>query len=269
MFESLQKLDYKLYNRYLTLEKNIKADCNSFYDAYLDMQEQFVKLAIADTDINISAKDTCGMILRKSEVRQYFLKELGIEEYTYSKMQDYSLKVNSHKHNGEKRVQVETIVSYLKILYSAISAYAKIKGIEFEEFDANYFESIYNVFEEENINLKLERDKLKEDLRSSVEQKKLSQKDIELYKQIVDKTNMEKLTLEEQNATLQKQISQLKDIKLFSMEDKLNKTIDLLNNLTESVVENRAISYAVGDTICGSDAFQNYVKKAKESLQNK
>ena len=43
MFKHLQEIDYKLYERYLTLEKNIKAGSNSFYDAYLDLQEQFVK----------------------------------------------------------------------------------------------------------------------------------------------------------------------------------------------------------------------------------
>ena len=43
MFKHLHEIDYKLYERYLTLEKNIKAASNSFYDAYLDLQEQFVK----------------------------------------------------------------------------------------------------------------------------------------------------------------------------------------------------------------------------------
>lgn len=43
MFKHLQEIDYKLYERYLTLEKNIKAGSNSFYDAYLDLQEQFVE----------------------------------------------------------------------------------------------------------------------------------------------------------------------------------------------------------------------------------
>ena len=79
---------------------------------------------------------------------------------------------------------------------------------------------------------------------------------------------LDKLSLEEQNTELQKQISILKDIKLASMEDKLNRTIEMLLSLQESVVENRAISYAVGDTICGREMFKNFVDKAKEDLKN-
>ena len=44
MFDFLKEIDGRLYERYLTLERNVKAGSNSFYDAYLDMQEHFVKL---------------------------------------------------------------------------------------------------------------------------------------------------------------------------------------------------------------------------------
>ena len=44
MFKFLQEIDGKLYQRYLTIERNVKAGSNSFYDSYLDLQEQFVKL---------------------------------------------------------------------------------------------------------------------------------------------------------------------------------------------------------------------------------
>ena len=80
--------------------------------------------------------------------------------------------------------------------------------------------------------------------------------------------DLEKLSMEEQNQELQRQISKLKDIKLSSMEDKLNRTIEMLLSLQESVFENRAVSYAVGDTICGSEMFKAYVEKAKESINN-
>ena len=60
MFKHLQEIDYKLYERYLTLEKNIKAGSNSFYDAYLDLQEQFVKDIAIFCGLDIKAKETCG-----------------------------------------------------------------------------------------------------------------------------------------------------------------------------------------------------------------
>ena len=55
---------------------------------------------------------------------------------------------------------------------------------------------------------------------------------------------------------------------MFNRAETHNGTIEMLLSLQESVVENRAISYAVGDTICGSDRFKAYVEKAKESLSD-
>ena len=127
---------------------------------------------------------------------------------------------------------------------------------------------MFGVFERENATLRTECDKLREELSVSVEEGKLKDSDIETFKGLASKAELDKLSLEEQNTELQKQISILKDIKLASMEEKLNKAIEMLLSLQESVVENRAISYAVGDTICGKDMFDAYVKKAKENIKN-
>jgi hypothetical protein len=201
-------------------------------------------------------------------LKAYFLEKLGVEEYTYNKMQDYTLKVNEHKHKGEKNIQVETIVNYMRVIFDATSAYAYKKGVAIGEFNGNYFINIFGCLERENANLKAEMEGLKEELAVSVEQGKLKDGDILAYKGLLSSAELDKLSLEEQNAELQRQISKLKDIKLSSMEEKLNKTIDLLNELTASVVENRAISYAVGDTICGAEHFKSYVERAKEELKN-
>ncbi len=37
MFAYLKMVDERLYSRYLTVERNVKAASNSFYDSYLDM----------------------------------------------------------------------------------------------------------------------------------------------------------------------------------------------------------------------------------------
>ena len=268
MFIFLDNIDHNLYERYLTLERNIKARSNSFYDAYLDLQEHFVKLVLADQAFEIKVQETCGAILRKADVRAYFMETLQIDEYTYNKMQDYTLKVNAHKHKGEKSVQIETIVNYLRVFYNAASAYANSKAIDADGFDANYYISIFGIFEKENSELRCEMQQLKEELASSVEEGKLKDSDIATYQGLLSQSELDKLSLEEQNAELHKQISKLKDIKLSSMEDKLNRTIEMLLSLQESVVENRAVSYAVGDTICGSERFKAYVEKAKEELIN-
>ena len=268
MFNFLDLIDHNLYERYLTLERNIKARSNSFYDAYLDLQEHFVKLVLAEQAFEIKVQETCGAILRKADVRVYFMETLQIDEYTYNKMQDYTLKVNAHKHKGEKTVQIETIVNYLRVFYNAASAYANSNAMEADGFDASYYISIFGIFEKENADLRCEMQQLKEELATSVEEGKLKDSDIATYQGLLSQSELDKLSLEEQNAELHKQISKLKDIKLSSMEDKLNRTIEMLLSLQESVVENRAISYAVGDTICGSERFKAYVEKAKESINN-
>ena len=268
MFKFLDDIDHNLYERYLTLERNIKARSNSFYDAYLDLQEHFVKLVLAEQAFEIKVQETCGAILRKAEVRAFFMETLQIDEYTYNKMQDYTLKVNAHKHKGEKTVQIETIVNYLRVFYNAALAYANSNAMESDGFDASYYISIFGIFEKENSELRYEMQQLKEELATSVEEGKLKDSDIATYQGLLSQSELDKLSLEEQNAELHKQISKLKDIKLSSMEDKLNRTIEMLLSLQESVVENRAISYAVGDTICGSERFKAYVEKAKESINN-
>ena len=268
MFNFLDLIDHNLYERYLTLERNIKARSNSFYDSYLDLQEHFVKLVLAEQSFEIKVQETCGAILRKAETRAYFMETLQIDEYTYNKMQDYTLKVNAHKHKGEKTVQIETIVNYLRVFFNAASAYASSKAIEVDGFDANYYISIFGIFEKENSDLRSEMLQLKEELATSVKEGKLKDSDIATYQGLLSQSELDKLSLEEQNAELHKQISKLKDIKLSSMEDKLNRTIEMLLSLQESVVENRAVSYAVGDTICGSERFKAYVEKAKESINN-
>ena len=268
MFDFLDNIDHNLYERYLTLERNIKARSNSFYDAYLDLQEHFVKLVLVEQAFEIKVQETCGAILRKAEVKAYFMETLQIDEYTYNKMQDYTLKVNAHKHKGEKTVQIETIVNYIRVFYNAASAYAKNKVTYVEGFDANYYISIFGIFEKENSELRCEMHRLKEELATSVEEGKLKDSDIATYQGLLSQSELDKLSLEEQNAELHKQISKLKDIKLSSMEDKLNRTIEMLLSLQESVVENRVVSYAVGDIICGREMFVGLVDKAKKDFRN-
>ena len=97
--------------------------------------------------------------------------------------------------------------------------------------------------------MKEEMLKLEEELSSSVEAQKLRESDLEAYKQLLSVAELEKMDLETQNIELLRQISILKDIKLSSMEEKLNQTIDLLLELKPAIVENRIITKAVGNGV--------------------
>ena len=84
MFKFLQEIDGKLYQRYLTVERNVKAGSNSFYDSYLDLQEQFVKVVALDCGIEFGVRDSVGQLLRNATLNTYFLETIGVEEYTYN-----------------------------------------------------------------------------------------------------------------------------------------------------------------------------------------
>lgn len=264
MFEYLKLIDEKIYNRYQTVERNIKAASNSFYDSYLDMLEQFVKLVIEKAGSEFFG--TCGQMLMRPEIKNYFLETVRLDEFSYNKMRDYTQKVNAHKHKNEKNIMPDTIVTYMKVFHTVTSAYALYCGEVACEFDANYFLEIFGQYEKLNDRLRKSVDDLRAELSRSIEEHKIKEEDIKTYKKLLSQSEIDRMSLEEQTLELYHQISVLKDIKLSSMEEKLNKTIDLLNELTESVIENRAISYAVGDTIVGQERFKGYIEKARRTI---
>ena len=75
MFKFLENIDHNLHERYLTLERNIKARSNSFYDSYLDLQEHFVKLVCNGLSMELQKHDSCGEILRRQEMKAFFPHE--------------------------------------------------------------------------------------------------------------------------------------------------------------------------------------------------
>ena len=127
-----------------------------------------------------------------------------------------------------------------------------IKGIKIE-YDAEYFTSIFGETERLNNEYREEVLRLKDELKESYDNKKLSEQDLEQYKSLLSIKDIELLNLDEQNQKLQAQISILKDIKLNSMEEKLNKTIDMLNNMQDYLVENRIIARRTSKLIDGRD----------------
>ena len=146
-FDFLKQISPRVYERYLTLEKNIKSASNSFYDAYLDLQEELLRHIIASFEIEIITRRSFGELLRLDEIKSIFLNNLGIDEYIYEKMLDYSLKINSHKHKGEKKIEIEVVIKYITILYEVSSAYARYLFVPYKSLDAEYFNKLFNCFE--------------------------------------------------------------------------------------------------------------------------
>jgi hypothetical protein len=264
MFEFLSLLGEPIKCRYETVERNIKSASNSFYDSYLDLLEATVKTIAENEDIPFDDSKTCGAIVRSEAMQKYLRESLGLDEHTIVKIGDYTLKVNHHKHHNEKTVSTDAVVNYLSVYFSFTSSYAKKKFSDsVGEFDPSYFVSIFGESERENARLLKEVSSLSSELKEA----KLSSDDIERYKQLLSAKASQYQSLEDQNAFLQRQVSALKDIKLSSMESKLNKTIDMLNDLQDYLAESRAVSLGLGYMIVGKDKVGKYVDEAKEEMK--
>ena len=265
MFDFLQKIDQRVYERYLTLERNIKSGANSFYDAYLDLQEQFVRFVLVEMGLDATARETCGALLKREDAIEAF-KSIGVDDYSYAKMRDYALKVNAHKHKGEKRIQVDTILNYMRIFYEVSTCYAKHVDVAVEEFDAEQILAIFGIFEKENAALQQQLETVKSELAELAQQKRLREEDMAVYRAILQRTELGGASFEEQNRELREQLLKLKDIQLTAMEKKLDQALAMLLDLQNLVAENRVISYAVGDMMGGRERFIERVKLAKEEM---
>ena len=265
MNEYLVKLDNSIVGRYNTLERNIKALSNSYYDSFLDLLETTLKRMLELQGIEYDSTRTCGWLLKNEDVVKFF-DSIKLDKYTYEKLIDYTKKANDHKHKKEKGVTIDTVVNQLRIYYNFVSAYLiNICDVRPNEFDANYYVEIFGITEKLNKKYKVECEQLKSELSSLVEENKLSKEDVEKYKIIASYKSLEALSLDEQNQKLLDEISTLKDIKLNSLEVKLNKTIDMLNDMQEYLFESRIVSYKIASVIDGS--YRDELKEAKIRLE--
>ena len=150
MFEKLNQISDRVFNRYVTVEKNIKAASNSFYDSYLDMVEELLKFLAISDNIELTARMTCGDILHNLEIKAFLSDDLLVDEYTYCKLCDYTLKINAHKHKMEKNIQIETVIDYLRIFINVVNAFFAYKKTEKIQYDDNSIMEIFGVLEKEN-----------------------------------------------------------------------------------------------------------------------
>lgn len=256
-----------LTTRFETLERNIKSKSNSFYDSYLDLLEATIKYFLDENGIQYDDSRTCGYLVKEETIKVFLKDILKFDDYTYNKLPDYIKKCNDHKHKKEKIVGVEGIINFLRVYFKVINYYIDyIKGINVE-FDADYYASIYGETERLNIEYREELIRLKDELKDVYESNKLSESDIEKYKALLSIKEIELLGLEEQNQQLQTQISILKDIKLNTLEEKLNKTIDMLNNMQDYLVENRILAKKTAYSVSGQTISDKELEEERMKLE--
>ncbi|SRR5690554_1295771 len=253
-----------LIARYETLERNIKSKSNSFYDSYLDMLEETIKYILRREKIEFDDTRTCGFIVRNSLVEDFFKNEIKVDDFTYNKLPDYIKKCNDHKHKKEKNIQIEGIINFLTVYYTFVNYYKKYIQEDKILFDSNYYVSIFGITEILNKKYKKEVVSLKEELEELYTSQRMSSNDLEEYKSLLSNKELEVLNLDEQNQVLQTQINKLKTIKLHTLEEKLNKSLELLLNLQDEVIENRLATDVVYRSITGKG-----IKTAVENLKKK
>ncbi len=237
----------KLFNesltmRYNTLEGNIKSKSNSFYDSYLDLLEATIKYLLDENNIKYDDSRTCGHLVKNEKsVKKFLLNTLKLDDYTYNKLPDYIKKCNDHKHKKEKTLSIESVVNYLKVYFNLINYYIDyIKGIRIE-FNASYYESIFGETERVNKEYKERVISLKDELQAVYESNRLSKQDVVKYKELATMREIELMSLDEQNKTLQQQILILQDIKINSLEGKVYSIADNLHELVDTINDNKLV----------------------------
>lgn len=209
MFDFLKDISLKVYERYLTLEKNIKSGSNSFYDSFLDLQEEMLRLIVTELEIDIHTRRSFGELLRIDEVKDALLEKVKLSKFAYDKMLDYSLKINAHKHKGEKIIQLEVIIKYTSIFYQLASKYALYKGIIPSPYAEDYYADIFNCFEKENYELKRQIEEYRELFDDSI----LDDEEKEKYELLLSYAEISNRSLEEQNAELKERLVEIESLK--------------------------------------------------------
>ncbi len=241
-FDFLKYISLRIYERYQTLEKNIKSLSNSFYDSYIDLQEELTRYIIFDFDIEIKSRRSLGELLRIVEVRDILINTLNLNEHTYNKLLDYNQKINAHKHSGEKKIELEIVLKYITIFYDYSSTYARYKGIEPQPLDIDYFIEIFGALEKENQELKGQI----EEYRELVIQSNLDKEEKERYLLLLSYAEISNQSLEEQNRELRSRLDELSTLKshIDSRFDQIDRRLSRIESKSGGKGEPRTLTIA-------------------------
>ena len=234
MYTLFNKLDSRLGNRYRTIETNIKAKSNSFYESLLALLEGLARLIASEQKIEIEAEyDTLIGIIRVKSFEKYCLAN-GFSKNDYEALFALAKSVNEHKHDVEKEITLDAVLSYLEGAYKFAAMYYCVKfGIAPESFDKKEISDLYGSTEKEIESLLREKQKLQESLLNESAASTLLQSDLARIKEIAKEKDEQYSNLEEQRNAILRELNELKDIKLSSMDEKVNMILAALKTQNE------------------------------------
>lgn len=133
--------DDNLNKRYYTLLATIESANNSFFDVYNALIENILRKCVVDKFTDNVVGSTHTIV---SKYKDFFLNEVNIDQPLLNKVLDYASKINKHKHNLEKDINLEIVTKYFKVLYDLIYTIALYYKFTIPRFNENYIISIYN-----------------------------------------------------------------------------------------------------------------------------
>lgn len=255
-FKYLEKLSPGLHRRYETLEKNIMFSSNSYFDSWLDMFEELIRIIMTKENIYFDGRATCGQLLRVKELNSFLLEKMLINENELEKIKNYVSYVNDHKHRNQKDISIDEVYQSLNMFNRIACSYAKLIQVsKMHEITIEYYSNLLGSALRENEELKKENIELKKFLA-----------DYHFDNRVLSDEEINKLDVEEQNKILRRQVSMLKDIKISTFEEKLDKANSLLYEIKNNLLINNVTSYYVANRIDGS--FGKELAEAKRRLED-
>ena len=254
-FRYLERISPALLRCYETVEKNIMFSSNSYFDSWLDMVEELIKVIMTNEDISFDGRSSCGQLLRIKELNSFLIDKMGITDKDIEQLKAYVAYINEHKHRDQKDVNIDGIYHSLDMFNNIACKYAKLLKVgKMQEITIEHYSNLLGSALRENEELKKENKELKKFLA-----------DYHFDNRILEDEEIIKLSLEDQNKVLRKQVSLLKDIKITSFEEKLDKANSLLYEIKNHLLVNNVTSYYVANRIDGS--FKEELAEARKKLE--
>ena len=211
-FDHLQQLGGEVETRFDTLLKNVMARSNSFYDAYLDLQEAFVKEVLKRTNHQLDESKNSGYLLHGAEVKTLLHESFGVPSDLVEKLHDHTLKANKHKHEKEKTITIDSVNAFMEPFYVFSRLCVGMTAVGQFAYDPAYFASLFGSLEKENQNLMAQVNALLKQAEEMAVSRRITADELEACKGLVSSLNGEKEDLQIENEQIKHAITFLQSI---------------------------------------------------------
>ena len=230
MYKTFNLLSPNLGERYLNVEACIKTKSDSFSSSLLELLEALLKTIYREEDIKIDSEyDTAIGILKVQEFKDFCL-EIGVSSISYEKLFELAKAGNQNKHEEIVHVSLEKVLFGLKYVFEIAVKYLEYKHVPVPDYyDSDAISELYGSTQRELLQKEKERAELLESLSVYEKNNSLLEGQYAKLKEIKEKNEVHYRSIEEKNIALSKEIDELKNIKLSTLEQKIVIIIDLLS----------------------------------------